>query len=113
MRFPICLYEEDGLCDHCVSWLRQCVLSVTFRAKVNGVPLPSFRPTQGIKQEDLLSHYLFIIVGNVLSSLIQKTIGDGSLKGVKLNRGCPTLLHMLLTNDAIFFLDWTVKKSQY
>jgi len=49
---------------------------------------------------------------NVLYFLIQKALRDGNVKGIKLNRSCPTLTHLLFVDDPIFFLDGTMKECQ-
>lgn len=101
-----------GFSDRWVSLVKECVSSVSFTVKVNGEPGEYFCPSRGIRQEDPLSPYLFIIMANVLSSLMNKAIGDGSVKGIKLNSSCPTLSHLLFANDAIFFLDGTIMEAQ-
>lgn len=58
--------------------------------KFNGEPLPFFQP-RGLRQGDPLSPYLFLLVTNVLSWLYKKSVNEGSMKGIKLNRHCPTL----------------------
>lgn len=56
--------------------------------------------------------YIFIIVADVLSSLLKKVIGDGSVRRIKLNRCCPTFLHMLFADNAILFINGTIKEYQ-
>lgn len=56
--------------------------------------------------------YLFIIMANVLSTLMNKAVVDGSIKGIKVNTSSPTLSHLLFADDAIFFLDRTIREAQ-
>lgn len=57
----------------------QCITTVTFSVKFNGVPTPFFTPSRGLRQGDPLSPYLFILISNVLSWMMQKAVADGSL----------------------------------
>lgn len=43
---------------------------------------------------------------------MKEAIVTGSLKGIKLNRNCPTLSHLLFADDYIFFLNGTVLECQ-
>lgn len=95
-----------------VSWIMQCMTTVSFGVKFNEEPLPYFQPKRGIRQDDPLSPYLFIIVANVISLLMKKATAEGKIKGIKLNRNCPTLSHLLFANDSIFFLDGKLSECQ-
>lgn len=48
-----------------------CVSSVKFTVILNGQPGNKFAPFRGLRQGDHLSPYLFILVGEVLSRMIQ------------------------------------------
>lgn len=85
-----------------VQWVIQCITKVSLSVKFNGEPLSYFHPTRGLRQGDPLSPYMFIILANVLSTLIKQAVGMRNLKGVKFNRWCPTLSHLFFTDDAIF-----------
>jgi len=101
-----------GFCQQWVSWIMHCVTSVSFSVKFNGESLPDFQPSRGLRQGDPLSPYLFILVANVLSLMMKKVVGQGRVKGIKLNNNCPTLSHLLFADDSIFFLDGKVKECQ-
>lgn len=101
-----------GFDEKWVRWVMQCVTTVTFSVKFNGEPLHYFRPSRGLRQGDPLSPYLFIIVANVLSSLMKQAVENGSIKGIRLNRRCPTLSHLLFADDSIFFMKGTILECQ-
>jgi len=95
-----------------VRWIMQCITMVSYNVKFNGEQLTYFHPTRGIRQSDPLSPYLFILMASVLSNLINQAIHMGHLKGIQINRWCPTLFHLFFVDDAIFFLDAKLQECQ-
>lgn len=63
-----------------------------------------FKPSQGLRQGDPLSLYLFLIVTDVLSRLIQGVVDGGFFEGISLNMHGPTLSHLLFVDDTLIFL---------
>lgn len=100
-----------GFCEQWVDLIMQRVSTVSYSVKVNGEPT-QYKPSCEIRQRDPLSPYLFILMANVISWMMHKAIEDGSIKGIALNKYCTTLSHLLFADDAIFFLDGTVKECQ-
>ena len=60
--------------------MRQCITTVTYSLKINGVPSGSIIPTRGLCHP--LSPYLFLIYDEGLSTLIKKSVENGVLHGV-------------------------------
>nr|GEW13357.1 reverse transcriptase [Tanacetum cinerariifolium] len=71
---------------------------------VNGDSIGFIKPQRGLRQGDPISPYLFIIVADVLSRQISKTMALGSLSGIKMDRACPVVSHILFSDDFLFFL---------
>jgi len=65
-----------------VKWILQCVTTVSFGIKFNGEALPYFQPTRGLRQGDPLSPYLFILMANALTCLINNAVHMGHLSGI-------------------------------
>lgn len=86
-----------------VSWIMSCIVSVSYSFLINGSPQGGIRPTRGIRQEDPLSPYIFILCSEVLSSLCDKALADGSLVGVRVSRANPAVNHLLFADDTMFF----------
>jgi len=61
---------------------------------LNGYPFGLFSPSQGLRQSDPLSHFLFIIGTEVVSCLLHS-----SLRGFKIAR----LNHLLFADDLVIF----------
>ena len=80
---------QKGFAPTWVSWIMECVRSVSFSVLINGTPHGFFEPSRGIRQGDPLSPYLFILCSDVLSSLFSQATGKGRSKAFKLVMGGP------------------------
>ncbi|CAN6587433.1 unnamed protein product [Malus baccata var. baccata] len=81
-----------------------CVSSVNFAVLLNGQPGEKFAPSRGLRQGDPLSPYLFLLVGEVLSRLIQGAVERRQLDGVKLSGAGPIISHIFFADDTLIFL---------
>ena len=73
--FLLYLMERMGFGEKWCRWSRSCISSVKFSVLVNGTTQGFFGSSRGLRQGDLLSLFLFIIVMDVLRRFI--------------GRGCP------------------------
>ncbi|CAL5404679.1 unnamed protein product [Camellia sinensis] len=96
--------RKMGFHERWIRWVMECVSTVTFSVFVNGAQRTCFKPTRGLRQGDPLSPYLFILVIEVLSKLLHKSLRDHQFAGIKVRRSCPTLSHLLFADDALLFL---------
>lgn len=74
-----------GFSEHWIKMVYECISTVSFQVLLNGSPSRSFCPSRGLRQGDPLSPYLFIMVLEVFSRLIEKHITDKSLAGFSIN----------------------------
>lgn len=95
--------EQFGFHPTWVSWLMECVCSVSYSYLVNGSAHGRVKPSRGIRQGDPLSPYLFILCSEVLSGLCSKAQEEGRLPGIKVARNSPSLNHLLFADDTMFF----------
>ena len=65
----------------------ECVTSVTYSVNINGEKIGFIKPTRGLRQEDPLFPYLFLICAEGLSSLINQANSRGLLTGMRVARG--------------------------
>ncbi|CAN6559066.1 unnamed protein product [Malus baccata var. baccata] len=96
--------ERMGFSDIWRKLIMGCVTSVNFAVILNRMPGNKFAPSRGLRQGDPLSPFLFLLVGEVLSRLIQDAIDKRMLKGVKMNVGGPVISHILFADDTLIFL---------
>lgn len=70
-----------------IKWVKLLFENATATFNLNGGPGNSFKVERGIRQGCPLAPYLFLIVGEVLTHLIKKTVVEGRLRGISLP-GC-------------------------
>ena len=89
-----------------VKWrglIMQCVSTVTYSIKINGIPKGNIILSRGIHQGDPLSPYLFLLCAEGLSSLIKSSVATGTLEGVAICRNSPKLSHLFFADDSLIF----------
>ena len=96
-------FERLGFHQVWISWIMQCISTVTYSYLLNGQAKGRVVPQRGIRQGDPLSPYIFIICSEVLSGLCNKAQGNGSLPGIKVAKVSPRVNHLLFADDTIFF----------
>lgn len=69
-----------------VTTIMSCIKLVSYFVLLNGVPVGNIKPSQGLKQGDPLSLYLFLLCAMGLQGLLHKAEFDGSIRGVSICR---------------------------
>ena len=95
--------ERLGFHQKWVSWIMQCICTVSYSFLLNGSAQGSVIPSRGIRQGDPLSPYLFILCSEVLSGLCLKAQAEGHLPGIRVALGSPRVNHLLFADDTMFF----------
>lgn len=97
---------SSGWCRIVMSY----ICTVRFTVIINGQPGDKFAPSRGLKQGDPLSLYLFLLVTEVLSCMIQAAVDREFLDGVQMSRNGLIISHLFFANDMLLFLK-TDKKN--
>ncbi|GKV25759.1 hypothetical protein SLEP1_g35153 [Rubroshorea leprosula] len=69
------------------NWMWECLSTARISILINGSPTSEFPISNGLRQGDPLSSFLFLLVAEGLSGLVKKVEGEGLLKGVVIGRG--------------------------
>ena len=92
--------------------MMQCITSVTYSIRINGKQSGQIIPSRGLRQDDPLSPYLFLLCVEGLSALIKKAGSNGTMEGVFVYRGGPSLSHLFFIDDSIIFRKATIEECE-
>ena len=92
-----------GFTQRWVSRIMSCITSVQYKVLINGQPKGHIVPNRGLRQDDPLSPYLFILCTEALIADIRKKEEEKLLTGLKIVCGSPAISHLLFADDSLFF----------
>lgn len=91
--------------------MKLCITTSTYRVLVNVYHTSTIRYTKGIRQENPLSPYLFILLSDLLSKHVEKEINEKQLQGIILKRGFPELHHIFFADDSLLFMQGSLENA--
>ncbi|XP_073003515.1 uncharacterized protein [Typha latifolia] len=80
-------------------WIWACISSPSYAILINGKQSEWIHPHRGLRQGDPLSPYLFILVSQILSGLINQKVSSGELKAFRV--GDVRISHLLYADDPL------------
>nr|GFB18232.1 RNA-directed DNA polymerase, eukaryota [Tanacetum cinerariifolium]GFB18250.1 RNA-directed DNA polymerase, eukaryota [Tanacetum cinerariifolium] len=95
-----------GFGEKWCKWIQSCLFSSRGSVPVNGNPTKEFQFHKGLKQGDLLSPFLFILVTESLHVSFQRVVDAGLFNGIKLDSSLQ-ISHLFYADDAIFMGQWS------
>lgn len=78
-----------------------CVMSIFFSILGNGIPNGHITPNKGLRQDDLLSPYIFLLYMEGLISLLSNSTNE--ITGIKVSREAPRINHLLFVDNSVIF----------
>ncbi|CAL2262014.1 unnamed protein product [Prunus armeniaca] len=96
--------ERKGFGGRWRSWIRGCLHSVNFSVMINGRPRGKFSATRGVRQGDPLSPFVFTLVIDVLSRLMEKAQECNLIHGMFTGRDNVEVSHLQFADDTIFLI---------
>lgn len=116
------MIECMGFARPWIDMIMWCISSVSYSININGVMGTTFKPSRGLRQDDPLSQFLFLICSEDLSILMEESIKQGLLKGTQISMGGPHITHLLFADDYLLFgeanesdvqtLKWVLKEYE-
>ncbi|KAL9665566.1 hypothetical protein QQ045_020987 [Rhodiola kirilowii] len=100
-RYLELLLLKFGFKDRWVSLIFKYVSSVRYAICINGNITSSFVPGRGLRQDDPLSPYLFILCSEWLSHTLTKIQAEKNIEGIKISRGAPQITHLMFADDCL------------
>ncbi|GJY35856.1 RNA-directed DNA polymerase, eukaryota [Tanacetum coccineum] len=86
-------------------WIHGCLSSAMGSILVNGSPTSEFQFHKGLKQEDPLSPFLFILITESLHVSFENVLNAGLYKGIRLDDSL-SLSHLFYADDVVFVGKW-------
>ncbi|GKU92519.1 hypothetical protein SLEP1_g6233 [Rubroshorea leprosula] len=84
-------------------WIQECLKLSLVSILINGNLTKQFPVNKGIRQGDLLSPFLFLIVAEGLNGLVSSAVEKGWYKGVTIGNGGTMVTHLQFADDTLFF----------
>jgi len=92
-------------------WAMDLVTTSSFSILLNGSPSTTFKPSRGLKQGDLLSPFLFILVMERLGNAIKSVKAEGQIQDLILTMNAEALTHQQFVHDTMLQATPTVKEA--
>ena len=92
-----------GLGERLVTLIMSCISMVSYFVLLNWQPVCNIKPSHGLRQDDPLSPYLFLICAVGLQSLLNKAEVEGHIRGVSICRNGPKVSHLFFADDSVLF----------
>lgn len=92
-----------GFSTRWISLISMCIRSVTYSILLNGQHHRLISPQRGLRQGDLLSPCLFLLITEGLHRFLKKVEDEDSLRGVSLCLASPCISHLLFVDDRLIF----------
>jgi hypothetical protein len=98
-----------GCCDQWRKWIRTCVFLGSMSILVNGSPTEEINIRCGLKQEDPLAPFLFLLVAEGLGGLMRKAVELNRFKGFRVGRRGAVISHLQYADETICIGEATVE----
>ncbi|GKF87480.1 putative reverse transcriptase domain, reverse transcriptase zinc-binding domain protein, partial [Tanacetum coccineum] len=100
---PRCILIEFGFHVRMVMWIIECVSTTSFSLCINGSLHGYFKGKRGLRQGDPLSPYLFTLIMEVLTLMLQRRVRDS--ESFKYHKYCAEteLINLCFADDLFIF----------
>lgn len=102
--FIIEILKACRFSDNWCELVYTCIFYTSMSVLVNGKCYDNLKPSRGIRQEDSLSPYLFILAVEGFSRLLKEASNANNIHGIKITKHAPPLSHLLFADDTLLFI---------
>ncbi|CAL8993088.1 unnamed protein product [Prunus brigantina] len=88
-----------------------CVSTVSYSLLIQGRPFGHIIPSRGLRQGDPISPYLFLIVAEAFSALLQQAERDSRVQGVSIAPSAPSINHLFFADDSLLFCNAGINEA--
>ena len=99
------LLHKMGFDVKCKNWIKECVASASCSIIIHGTTKGLFLAQRGLRQGDLLSPFLFVIVAETLSMMVKVAANRGLMMGFKVAATAPSVSLLQFTDDTLIFCE--------
>eukprot|EP00253_Pinus_taeda_P006274 PITA_06274 len=111
-KYVDAILQTFGFYSRWVKWVLSMVSTPNFSILLNGTPTAPFNASQGLRQGDPLSPFLFIIAAERLGRYIKKELRERNVKGLCLwGNGIP-VTHQQFVDDIMIFCKVSLHEVQ-
>eukprot|EP00253_Pinus_taeda_P033746 PITA_33746 len=104
------ILRSFGFNNRWIRWVLSCISTPNFSILVNGTPLKTFKASRGIRQGDLISPFLFILVVEGLGRYLKQERITDNIKGLRLWGNELPITHQQFVDDIMLFGEPTVRE---
>ena len=104
--FLLYLLRRCGFGEKWCSWIKHCISSARFSVLINGAPSGFFGSSRGVRQSDLLSPSLFVLVMEAFSKMLGAFTSRGLISGFSVGsseQDRVNVYHLLFADDTLIF----------
>ena len=85
------------------NWIQHFVSTASMLILINGSPSFPFKIHRGLRQEDPLSPFLFVLIGEDFNKMVEKAKQLNLIHGIQVGHSAMELSHLQFANDTLIF----------
>ncbi|XP_026459478.1 uncharacterized protein LOC113360153 [Papaver somniferum] len=107
----VAVMKKFGFPNQFIDWIYVCISTAKFSVMINGSPYEFFGAARGLRQGCPLSPYLFVMVMEFFSGLLQKQVSSGNY-GLHPKCRATKLTHLCFADDVLVVFKGNVQSAQ-
>ncbi|KAM2907972.1 hypothetical protein COP2_047533 [Malus domestica] len=112
-EFLLTMMARLGFAPVFCGWIKECISTASFSILVNGNLTGYILPERGLRHEDPLSPYLFLLCTEGFSMLIRNGLEQGALHEFKITPNGVPVTHLFFTDDSVLFGNALMEEAQW